>query len=394
MPWKVCDAMSLRTELVSLMQQEGANVSELCRRFGVSRKTAYKWSKLARNSEGIALADRSRRPVSSPAKTAAQVEARVVALRGEHPAWGGRKLRRRLQDQGVEAVPATSTITGILHRHGLIDSHESAKHSAFERFEHPAPNDLWQMDFKGHFALERGRCHALTVLDDHSRYALGLEACGDERTETVRERLTRAFRRYGLPKRMLMDNGSPWGDDGTHPYTPLTVWLLLHGIAISHGRPYHPQTQGKDERFHRTLKAEVLARQSFPDLTRCQSAFDDWRQMYNQQRPHEALGLEVPASRYRLSSRPFVETLPEIEYAPDVRVRQVQDQGWITYQGRDYRLPKAFKGYPVGLRPTAQDAVMDILFAHHHILTLDLKSGIATKPVTHVSARLSPLSPV
>jgi transposase InsO family protein len=394
MPWKVTSAMSLRAELLSLMRQEGANVSELARRFGVSRKTAYKWANRARGGEGILLADLPRRPVSSPAKTAAPVEAQVVALRVEHPAWGGRKLRRRLHDQGVQAVPATSTITGILHRHGLIDGRESAKHQAFQRFEHAAPNDLWQMDFKGHFAMEQGRCHALTVLDDHSRYALGLEACGDERTQTVRERLTGAFRRYGLPKRMLMDNGSPWGDDGTHPFTPLTVWLLLHGIAISHGRPYHPQTQGKDERFHRTLKAEVLARNSFRDLAHCQRHFDAWRDLYNQQRPHEALALEVPASRYRISPRPFPERPPEIEYGPDVHVRKVGHEGWISYQGREYRVPKAFKGYPIGLRPTAHDAVMDILFAHHHILTLDLSSGIATKPVTHVSAHLSPLSPV
>jgi transposase InsO family protein len=394
MPWRVSDAMSLRGELVSLMQYDGANVSELARRFGVSRKTAYKWLARAQAAQPVSLADRSRRPRHSPAKTAAPVEARVVALRGQHPAWGGRKLRRRLQDQGVAAVPATSTITGILHRHGLIDRQESAKHQAFQRFEHAAANDLWQMDFKGHFAMEQGRCHALTVLDDHSRYSLGLDACGNERTETVQERLTAMFRRYGLPFRMLMDNGSPWGDDGSHPYTPLTVWLLLLGIAISHGQPYHPQTQGKDERFHRTLKAEVLARQIFRDLAHCQQHFDAWRQMYNQQRPHEALGLQVPASRYQVSPRPFPEQLPEIVYGPEVRVRKVQDLGWISYQGRDYRLPKAFKGYPIGLRPTAQDDVMDILFAHHHILTLNLRSGIATKPVTYVSAHLSPLSPV
>jgi transposase InsO family protein len=394
MPWKVTNAMSLRRELVSLMQQEGANVSELARRFGLSRKTAYKWAGRGRSGEGAALADRSRRPSVSPAKTAAPVEAQVVALRGEHPAWGGRKLRRRLQDQGVAAVPATSTITGILHRHGLIDGSQSAQHTAFKRFEHAAPNDLWQMDFKGHFAMEQGRCHALTVLDDHSRYALGLQACGDERTQTVQERLTAMFRRYGLPWRMLMDNGSPWGDDGTHPYTPLTVWLLLLGIAISHGRPYHPQTQGKEERFHRTLKAEVLARDTFRNLAHCQLRFDAWRELYNQQRPHEALGLQVPASRYRISSRAFPEQIPEIVYGPDVQVRKVVGHGWISYQGRDYRLPKAFKGYPIGLRATTADLVMDILFMHHHILTLDLRSGIATKPVTYVSAHLSPLSPV
>jgi transposase InsO family protein len=393
MPWKVRDAMSLRAELVSLMQQAGANVSELARRFDVSRTTAYKWAERARSVEGAALADRSRRPVSSPLKTAAPVEARVVALRGKHPAWGGRKLRRRLQDQGVEAVPATSTITGILHRHGLIASQESAKHQPFQRFEHPSPNDLWQMDFKGHFATGQGRCHPLTVLDDHSRYALGLEACGNERTETVQERLTAMFRRYGLPWRMLMDNGSPWGDDGTHPYTPLTLWLLRMDIAISHGRPYHPQTQGKDERFHRTLKAEVL-RQALRDLAHCQERFDRWREVYNHERPHEALGLAVPASRYRASDRSFPELLPAIEYGPGIQVRKVGDHGKISYQRTSYRLPKAFKGYPVGLRTTPIDGQVHVLFGHHVVLLLDLRSGIATKPVHHVPAHLSAISPV
>ena len=392
MPWKVTSAMSERSELVKLMEQEGTNVSELCRRFGVSRKAAYKWLKRAKSRE--AMVDRPRRPRNSPAKTAAEVEAHVVQLRKANPAWGARKLRKRLQVLNVPAVPATSTITGILHRQGLIEDVESTKHRAFQRFEHAEPNDLWQMDFKGHFALECGRCHPLTVLDDHSRFNLRLEACGNEQTETVQERLTQAFRRYGLPKRMLMDNGSPWGDDGTHPYTPLTVWLLRLGIAVSHGRPYHPQTQGKEERFHRTLKAEVLSRNTFRDLTHCQEHFDAWREIYNEHRPHDALDLAVPASRYRISPRQFPETLPEVTYAPDVAVRKVGDQGFLSYRNQEYRLPKAFKGYRLGLRPTDQDGVMHILFAHHHILDLDLRSGIATKPVTHVSAHLSPLSPV
>jgi transposase InsO family protein len=392
MPWKVTSAMSQRSELVKLMEQEGVNVSELCRRFGVSRKAAYKW--LRRAKSGESMVDRSRRPASSPAKTAAEVEFQVVQLRKANPAWGARKLRKRLQVLNVPAVPATSTITGILHRQGLIDDFESAKRQVFQRFEHAEPNDLWQMDFKGHFALECGRCHPLTVLDDHSRFNLRLEACGNEQTATVQERLIQAFRRYGLPNRMLTDNGSPWGDDGTHPYTPLTVWLLRLGIAISHGRPYHPQTQGKEERFHRTLKAEVLSRNTFRDLTHCQEHFNAWREIYNEHRPHDALELAVPASRYRVSSRPYPEQLPEIVYAPDVAVRKVQDLGWISFKAQGYRLPKAFKGYPIGLRPTDQEGLVNVLFAQHHILNLDLRSGIATKPVTYVSAHLSPLSPV
>ena len=387
MPWKARDIMSLRREFVGLARGEDVCLAELCRRFGISRKSGYKWLARERAEGPAGLVDRSRRPKRSPAKTEAVLEENVVALRRKHPAWGGRKLRRRLQDQGALKVPATSTITDILHRYGLIEPSESAKHQPFRRFEHEAPNGLWQMDFKGHFALAQGRCHPLTVLDDHSRFSVGLLACGDERTGTVAERLTALFRRYGLPWRMLMDNGAPWGDRPGNPYTPLTVWLLRLGVAVSHGRPYHPQTQGKDERFHRTLGAEVL-RRPFRDLEDCQGAFDRWRAIYNHERPHEALGLAVPASRYQVSPRVFPEVLPPIEYAPGVAVRKVQQNGWISYGGKSYRIPKAFTGYPLGLRTTGQDGVMDVLFSHHLILTLDLRSGMTTKPVTHVSAHL------
>lgn len=160
------------------------------------------------------------------------------------------------------------------------------------------------MDFKGHFALVHSRCHPLTVLDDHSRFALAIDACGDERWTTVQEHLIAVFRRFGLPCRILTNNGSPWGTSGyDDPYTPLTTWCLRLGIQVIHGRPYHPQTQGKDERFHRTLKAEVLCHRAWRDLTECQSAFAQWREVHNCQRPHEALGMDVPASHYHVSLR-------------------------------------------------------------------------------------------
>ena len=142
----------------------------------------------------------------------------------------------------------------MLRRHGLLDPAESGTHRAFVRFERPDPNDLWQMDFKGHFPAGQGRCHPLTVLDDHSRYALGLEACAGETLATVREQVTRLFRRYGLPKAILTDNGSPWGTCGGTGPSGFEVWLMRLGVRLLHGRPYHPQTQGKDERFHRTLE--------------------------------------------------------------------------------------------------------------------------------------------
>lgn len=295
MPFQECSRMSQREEFCRLALSPEVNLSELCRRFGVGRRTGYKWLERYRERGPEGLMDRSRRPHASPGQTAEAMEAQVLAVREAHPAWGGRKIRRVLEREGL-MPPAASTITTILRRHGRLDGPRAGERRDWVRFEQAAPNDLWQMDFKGHFALETGRCHALTVLDDHSRYALGLEACGDETTETVQGRLTQLFRRYGLPWRMLTDNGPPWGTGGPAQYTVLTVWLLDLGVTVSHGRPYHPQTQGKDERFHRTLAAEVLDGCRFRDLAQVQAAFDAWREVYNVHRPHQAIKLETPAS--------------------------------------------------------------------------------------------------
>lgn len=312
--------MSQRHEFVMLFEQEGVNRRELCRRFGISPTIGYRlWSRW-RQEGAPGLADRSRRPQRSPMRTTAAIEELVLAVRDKHPAWGGRKIRRRLQDLEHQAVPSAGTITAILHRHGRIAAAASAGHQPFERFERAAPNELWQMDYKGHFATAAGRCHPLTVVDDHSRYAIGLRACGDEREGTVQAELSAIFRCYGLPERMLMDNGSPWGcSDCEHRHTALGVWLLERGVAVSHGRPYHPQTQGKDERFHRTLAAEVIGRRVFADLAECQRRFDAWRVVYNTQRPHQALDLSTPVTRYRPSSRLFPEKLEPFDYGPGDR---------------------------------------------------------------------------
>ena len=197
MPWKEVSVVSSRQEFVSLALAEGANVSEFCRRFNISQKTGYKWIGRFKREGERGLQDRSRRPHHTPEK----VKKEILALRDRHRSWVGFKIRNRLLTLGTSHVPSASTITQILKRHGRIDTKESDKHKPYRRFEYPDPNDLWQMDFKGHFSLltKGRRCHPLTVLDDHSRYALGLEACGNERRETVKTRLTYIFQRYGLP---------------------------------------------------------------------------------------------------------------------------------------------------------------------------------------------------
>ena len=191
MPWKVETVMSRRKELVTLAVSEGVNMSELCRRGGVSRKTGHKWLRRYREQGESGLDDLSRRPHRSPNRTSDEMEQAVVDLRREHPAKGSHVLAQMLKDRRYDGVPSKSTVTAILRRHGLIDPAESSKHQPYKRFEHAEPNQLWQMDFKGHIAITKGRrCHPLTVLDDHSRFSLGVRACGNETTQTVRDHLT------------------------------------------------------------------------------------------------------------------------------------------------------------------------------------------------------------
>jgi transposase InsO family protein len=369
--------MSLRKELVMLARQEGANKRELFRRYGIQPRIGYNWLKRYAAEGDAGLLDQSRRPQSSPERTPPAIETKVLELRRANPCWGGRKLRRRLIDLGEESVPSASTVTAILHRHGLIDPSESAKHRPFTRFERELPNEIWQMDYKGHFALRTGRCHPLTVLDDHSRFALSIAACPDERWLTVQAVLTDVFRRYGLPDRMLTDNGAPWGDAADQGWTVLGAWLIRIGVGITHGRPYHPQTQGKDERFHRSLKAEVISqRSSWRDLAECHHAFETWRHIYNTQRPHEALGLATPVSRYRSSPRVFPEDLPPIEYAVGVIVRKVSKTGEISFANRTWQIGKAFARQPVALQPTNQDGQFDVFFGHQKVGQIDRHAAL------------------
>jgi transposase InsO family protein len=413
MPWKESSSMSLREEFVRLAMRDGANVSELCRRFGISRKSGYKWINRFDPNDAVSLMDRSRTPKSSPWRTGDEVEQQVIAARLAHPAWGPRKLRHvllRAQREQQDAssapkpqlkIPAASTIGKILLRHQLIEPGESNKHRAWQRFEKAHPNELWQMDFKGHVPmLDGGRCHPLTVLDDHSRFNIGLFACGDEQMTTVKPCLIKLFERYGQPARMLCDNGSPWGNTSEEPHTLLSVWLLRHGIRVSHGRPYHPQTQGKDERFHRTLKCELLAREVMRDIAHSQMRFDAFRDEYNQVRPHDALGMDCPIAHYQPSARAYQpDPLPPVEYDAGVQVRIVDASGKISFRGASYKIGRAFVGQRVALRANDEvDGRFDVLFADHTIGQIDLRAGMSRRSLRSrrlIPARrkVSPMSP-
>lgn len=376
MPWKVNTTVSQRKEFVLLAGIDGANVRLLCQRFGISPTTGYKWLDRAEDPSPDRFVDRSRRPHYSPGRTPPEIEQLVLELRQRHPAWGGRKLRRRLQDLGNETVPSASTITAVLQRHGCIKPEESAARTRYIRFEHPHPNDLWQMDFKGDVPTGTGRCYPLTVLDDHSRFLLTLEACWGPCTEPTMAALERTFRRYGLPRRMTMDNGSPFAayQHGRSWHTAFAAWLIRLGIRVSHSRPKHPQTQGKDERLHRSLKVEVLSGRTWTSVEQCQPAFDEWRHIYNIERPHQALGLAVPASRYQPSPRSFPDRLPEIEYPEGEIVRKVQKRGQVFFHTDRYWVGKAFEGQPVAIRPTNQDGVYDVYYCHQRVAAIDRRS--------------------
>lgn len=376
MVWMEKSKVSLRQEFVRLASQDGENKRELCRRFGISPKTGYKWLTRAgaKGPTAQALADRSRRPHTSPARSPDAVERAVLALRREHPAWGGRKIARRLGDLG-QAQLAPSTVTHILHRHGLIAPEASRASQPWQRFEHDVPNSLWQIDFKGHFATLAGRCHGLTLLDDHSRFSLLLSALPRTDTAPVQAQLIQAFERYGLPLRINADNGSPWGSPsaGGRSLSELAVWLIRLGVRVSFSAPYHPQTNGKLERFHRSLDVEVIAGRSFQDHASVQCAFDAWRQTYNCERPHEALQLAVPAQRYRVSALSYPQHLRDIEYPSGDTVLTVGWNGFIRFHGHRLRTSTALHRLPIGIRPHPEhDGVHDVYFCHQRFMQIDL----------------------
>jgi transposase InsO family protein len=308
----------------------------------------------------------------------------VLALRDETH-WGAHKIAYVLKRDGQGQAPHRSTVNRILKRNGRITVEASEAATPFIRFEHPEPNDLLQMDFMGPFSTAQGACHSLTVLDDHSRFSLCLAACANQQSQTVMAHLRAMFERYGLPYRMTMDNGSPWADTGRTELTRLAVWIIRLGVRISHSRPYHPQTQGKDERFHQTVQRELTNHRYFRTVPEVQRAFDRFRDRYNLIRPHESLGMAVPASRYRISHRPMPLDLPAIEYPPGDVVRKVTASATIQFRGRLIRVGKACIGLTVGIRPTTTDGLFEVFLCGHKVRDIDLRHPSARKKVSTMS---------
>jgi len=348
MPWKGQTMGARREEFVHRVLNHERSKSVLCREYGISRPTGDKWIK--RFQRGDSMLDKSRAPFHTPNKTDKETEDAIVALRLKHPAIGAKKLKRMLENKG-EYAPAYSTINAILHRNGLITKEASEAATPHIRFEKKRPNEMWQADYKGHFAMKDGnRCHPLSVLDDHSRFCLCVDAKVGECGEGAKESFLRVFERHGLPDTILCDNGNPWGTVQSVGYTKFEVWLMDFGILTKHCRIRHPQTQGKEERFNGTLLRERIKHREYEDFAHAQVDFDEYRTFYNYERPHHALNLDTPSERYRDSERKLPLKVAEWEYGSGLLVRQVKSTGYLTLNGQGYFLSEAFGSKTVGLR--------------------------------------------
>ena len=314
-------------------------MAELCREFDISRPVGYAWLRRYEQGGVEAIAERSRRPQRSPRRKEAAIEQQVIALRRRYPDWGARKLGVLLAEQGVEL--GRNTIHRILLKHQLV--HPADRHEvALQRFERGAPNELWQMDFKGP-KLWHQPVGPLSVMDDHSRYLIALEAVGSTRSELVREQLETVFLRCGVPEQMLMDHGVPWWSARSGGgMRELSLWLMRQGVELHWSRVRHPQTQGKVERFHGELQRALARRRVLvPDV---QAWLDEFRWEHNHLRPHEALGMERPVSRWRPSERRYDPQPPRWEYPAGAKVMKVDSRGKLTLAGRNWQVSGALAG--------------------------------------------------
>jgi len=340
MAWGMVDVDEQRMRFVVAASRREKSLQELCKESKISRPTGYTWLRRF-EAEGIAgVVEKSRRPHHSPARTATDIEQHVVELRQRRPDWGARKLHALLKGEGRE-LPAI-TIHRILLRHNLVRPQDRHR-AAVQRFSRGAPNQLWQMDFKGPLGWQ-APVGPLSIVDDHSRYAITLHGTWSSKAALVKERLEEAFERCGVPEEMLMDHGTPWWNmKSATGWTWLTVWMMKQGIQLHFSGYRHPQTQGKVERFHGSLEA-ATQRRGWPWGDDRQRWLDEFRCEYNHVRPHEALGMKTPATVWNKSERKYQPRRPAWEYEMGAEVHKLTDQGQLNLSGRRWEISRALAG--------------------------------------------------
>ena len=359
MPWQTPTVMNQRIEF-AMKSLQTDNFRALCREYGISTKVGYKWRGRFL-AEGIAgLGDVSRRPKRSPAALSEEEVCRIVRLKERHRHWGPRKLQELyLRQWGVG--PSESSFKRVLERCGLTEKRRIRSAATTGRIASgrraSAPNEVWTVDFKGWWYDKEGKCNPLTVRDEYSRYLLEMRALADARTATVRSCFERLFSDYGVPGAIRSDNGSPFGSHGLLGLSRLSAWWIANGIDLERSRPGCPQDNGAHERLHRAIAMELECA-PYPER---QAALDTWREEFNTQRPHEALGLRCPAEVYRRSEQRWAGTPDRLVYERAL-IRRVHHQGFIRYRGEVVFVSESLAGWDVGLRPR-QDLSYDLYFA-------------------------------
>ena len=377
MPWKQTDAMEERIRYVVRAERESGSLAELNAEFGIHRTTGWRWRKRLEQIGRIEdLSEHSRRPHRSPQETGPEVRQRILELRRQH-GWGALKLQVLLEREGRTA--SVATINRVLARNGAIRPEDSCR-PAFQRFERSEPNQLWQMDFKGvkeRMAARHGAIYPLSILDDHSRFLVGLFALRDPDGESTLACLRRVFEPYGLPEAMLMDHGTPWWSTSNgHGLTQLAVALMKQGIRLYFSGIRHPQTQGKVERLHRTMQ-QALERdgEKFPGWEAWTERF---RREYNQVRPHQALGMAVPAERYRPSQRVYRDNPPPWEYESGAQVQRLNAKGCVKYRSERYFVCEALAGEEVAIEPL-QERIL-VRYRQTYVREIEVATG-RTRPL-------------
>jgi putative transposase len=379
MPWREVCPMDEKMEFIGALLGRAENMTELCERFGISRKTGYKLRARYRAEGAAGIAERSRAPQVIPwAVSAAQAEA-IIGVRRAHASWGPKKLRANLRDRAPEQDwPAPSTIGELLRRQGLSQPRKRRRCASPSPSPLPTAataNDLWCIDFKGWFRTAEGvRCDPLTVTDAFSRYLLCLKSVARPDHANCRGELERVFREYGLPHAIRSDNGAPFASVGAGGLSRLSVWWVKLGIAPERIEPGQPQQNGRHERMHRTLKAECA---SPPAATAAaqQRRFDAFRAEFNHQRPHEALGQTTPARHYTPSARAYPNRLEDPHYPTDFELRRVRSNGEIRWQGELVFIGEALIGEVIGLMET-EDGDAEVYFGP---VSLGIIDGVSLK---------------